>query len=224
LEGLSLSIKERMELKGTTTVGLVFKDGVVIAADKRASAGTFIASRRAQKIYAITNKIVFTTSGLVADAQILVRWIQNHIRRLTIEREREPLVREVANLTSILMHNYFKSLLPFQVHFIIGGLDVLGPHIFFLDHSGAVQEDKFMATGSGSPIAFGVLEAYYKDRMDQEEAIMLALRALRSAIRRDAATGDGIDLAVITEKGIRFFKPEEIDAYLADLKKLLEEG
>ncbi|MHA1589904.1 MAG: proteasome subunit beta [Candidatus Njordarchaeales archaeon] len=211
-------------LKGTTTVGVIFRDGVVIAADKRASAGTFIASKKAQKIYAIADRIVFTTSGLVADAQILVRWIQNHVRRLTIERERPPLVKEVANLTAILLHNYFRSLLPFQVHFIIAGLDTFGPHIFFLDHSGAVQEDKFMATGSGSPIAFGVLEAYYKESMAEEEAIRLVLRALRSAIRRDTATGDGIDLAVVTKEGIKFFKPSEIDAYLKDLDKVLAEG
>jgi len=211
-------------LRGTTTVGLVFRDGVVIAADKRASAGTFIASKKAQKIHPITDKIVFTISGLVADAQILVKWIRNYIRRISIERDRPPLVREVASVTSVLLHTNFRSLLPFLVHFIIGGIDQLGPHIFFLDHTGAAHEDKFMATGSGSPVAYGVLEANYREGIDEDEAVKLALRALRSAIRRDTATGDGIDLVVVKGDGLRFFKPEEIDRYLADLDKVIHEG
>lgn len=211
-------------LKGTTTVGVVFKDGVVIAADKRASAGTFIASKMAKKIHPITDKIIFTISGLVADAQILIKWIQSYVRRISIERDRDPLVKEVASLTSVLLHNNFRSLLPFMVHFIIGGIDQFGPHIYFLDHVGSIHEGKYMSTGSGSPVAYGVLESEYRPDLDEKSAISLALRALRSAIRRDAATGDGIDLAVVKPQGYRFFKREEIEEYLRDLDKVLSEG
>jgi len=216
-EPLPFRGKKDYALKGTTTVGVAFKGGVVIVADKRASAGTFIASRRAQKIHPITDKIVFTISGLVADAQILVKWIRNYVKRISIERDRPPLVREVANLTSVLLHTNFRSLLPFLVHFIIGGVDQLGSHIFFLDHTGAAHEDKFMATGSGSPVAYGVLEAGYRDDLDEEAALKLALRALRSAILRDTATGDGIDAAIVKQEGIRFLKPDEIEEYLKGL-------
>jgi len=216
--------KKDMVLKGTTTVGVTYPRGVVIAADKRASAGTFIASKKAQKIHPITDNIVFTISGLVADAQILVKWIRNHVKRMSIEQNRPPLVKEVANLTSMLLHNYFRTLIPFMVHFIIGGIDPTGPHIFFLDHTGGAQEDKFISTGSGSPVAYGVLEAEYRRDLTEEDAIKLALRALRSAIKRDAATGDGIDLAVITREGVKVFKPEEIEKYLKDLDVILREG
>lgn len=218
------SRKENLALKGTTTVGVVYKNGVVITADKRASAGTFIASKKAKKVHPITDKIVFTISGLVADAQVLVKWIQNYVRRLSIERERPPLVKEVASLTSVLLHTNFRSLLPFMVHFIIGGVDQLGPHIYFLDHVGSVHEGKYMSTGSGSPVAYGVLEAEYSPNLDEKPAISLALRALRSAIKRDAATGDGIDLVVVSDQGYRFFKPNEIEEYLKDLDKVISEG
>jgi len=211
-------------LKGTTTVGVVFKDGVVIAADKRASAGTFIASKMAKKVHPITDRIIFTISGLVADAQILIKWIRNYVQRISLERERPPLVKEVASLTSVLLHNNFRSLLPFMVHFIIGGIDQFGPHIYFLDHVGSVHEGKYMSTGSGSPVAYGVLESEYRPDLDERSAISLALRALRSAIKRDAATGDGIDLVVIRPEGYRFFKPNEIEEYLKDLDKVISEG
>lgn len=216
--------KDNYALKGTTTVGVVYRKGVVIAADKRASAGTFIASKKAQKIHPITDRIVFTISGLVADAQVLVKWMQNYVRRISIERGRPLLVKEAASITSVLLHTNFRSLLPFMVHFIIGGIDQFGPHIYFLDHVGSVHEGKYMSTGSGSPVAYGVLEAEYKGDLDRESAIMLALRALRSAIKRDAATGDGIDLVVVTDRGYKFFKPDEIEKYLDDLDRVLSEG
>lgn len=211
-------------LKGTTTIGLVFRDGVVIAADKRASAGTFVASKRAVKIHPITDKIVFTISGLVADAQVLVKWVRTSVYRTFLQIERDPLVSEVASLTSLVLHSNFRTLLPFLVHFIIGGVDVKGPHIFFLDHAGGVNEDKFLATGSGSPVAMGILENEYREGLDRDDAIRVALRALRGAIRRDTATGDGIDLAVVTDEGTRFYKPDEINGFLKGLDEAFGEG
>ncbi len=211
-------------LKGTTTVGLVFSNGVVIAADKRASAGTFIASKKAKKIHKITDKIIFTISGLVADAQILVKWIRTNVSTLSRNIEREAFVSEVANLASTVMHGNFRSFLPFLVHFIVGGVDVRGPHLYFIDHAGGVNKDSYLATGSGSPVAIGILEDGYKQDLTEDEAIKLALKALRGAIRRDAATGDGIDLAVVTDKGVKFYTPEEIDEHLSGLKKVFAEG
>ncbi|MGQ4890997.1 MAG: proteasome subunit beta [Candidatus Njordarchaeia archaeon] len=215
---------EEKVLKGTTTVGVTFKDGVVIAADKRASAGTFIASRRAKKVHKITKKIVFTISGLVADAQILVKWVRTNMSNLARSTGREPLVSEVANLTASVLHQYFRTYIPFIVHFIIGGVDIKGPHLYFIDHAGGINRDKYLATGSGSPVAIGILEDGFKENMEKEEAIKLALRALRGAIRRDAATGDGIDLVVVTEEGVKFYTPKEIDSYLSGLKKVFSEG
>ena len=211
-------------LKGTTTVGVTFKGGVVIAADKRASAGTFIASKRAKKVHNITDKIIFTISGLVADAQVLVKWIRTQLKLQTLSTGREPLVSEVANLTATVLHSNFRTLLPFMVHFIIGGIDIRGPHIYFLDHAGGRNEEKYIATGSGSPIALGILEDGYREDLTEEEAILLALRALRGAISRDAATGDGIDLAIVTDKGTKYLTPKEIEEKLKGIQKVFLEG
>jgi len=204
-----------MVLKGTTTIGICFKDGVVIAADKRASAGYLVASKRAMKIHRITDYTAITISGVVADAQVLVRWLRTQAQIFYLNTERELLVKELVSLLANVMHAYFKSLLPFISHFIVGGVDRLGPHIVFLDHAGSIQEELYIATGSGSPIALGVLEDGFRERMGEKDAIMLALEALKSAISRDVFSGDGIDLAVITKKkGFHLFTPDEINKYI----------
>jgi len=206
---------DNLILKGTTTVGLCFKDGVVITADKRASAGSLIASKRAVKIHRITNYTAITISGVVADAQVLVRWLRTQAQIFYLNAERELLVGELVSLLANVMHAYFKSFLPFINHFIVGGVDTKGPHIVFLDHAGSVQEELYIATGSGSPIALGVLEDGYKEDLNEKDAIKLALHALRSAITRDVFSGDGVDLAVITKKhGFKLFSPEEIGRYI----------
>ncbi len=202
-------------LHGTTTVGVCFKDGIAIVADKRASAGSLIASKRAKKIHKITDHIAITISGSVADAQVLVRWLQSQARIFYLNTEREPLISELVSLLSNVLHSYFKSLLPFITHFIVGGVDVLGPHIVFLDHAGSIQEEKYIATGSGSPIALGVLEDGYEENLTKDKAIHLALNALRSAIRRDVYSGDGLDLVTITKKaGLKIYSPKEIEKYI----------
>ena len=215
-------------ITGTTTVGIVFKDGVILAADKRASAEYVISSKRAKKIIEITPRIYITISGLVADCQILARWLRQHLKQRYIIIKREPLVKEAASLLSLVMHSYFKQLLPFISHFLIAGYDRCGPHLYFLDHTGSVNEARigFFSSGSGSPIAYSILETYYNKEMTEEEAIKLAIRAIASAIRRDAATGDGIDCVVITKEGGRRLKPEEIEKYLKEvgLSRIEREG
>ncbi|MCR8454956.1 MAG: proteasome subunit beta [Candidatus Korarchaeota archaeon] len=202
-------------IHGTTTVGLVFKEGVILGADRRASAGYLIASKRAVKIHKITNYIAMTISGTVADAQVLVRWLQTRAQTFKLNVERDPTVLELVNLLSNVMHSYFKRLIPFVNHFIVAGVDVTGPHIVFLDHAGSMQEEKFIATGSGSPIALGVLEDGFRDDLTRDDAIKLVLTALRSAILRDVFSGDGVDLVIISrEEGFQRLSPDEINKHI----------
>lgn len=211
---------------GTTTVGIVFRDGVVLAADKRASAGFVISSKRVKKIVEIAPKIYMTTSGLVSDCQILARWLSNHLKMKRYVLGREPLVKEAANLLSVILHSWFKSLLPFVSHLLVAGVDKTGPHLYFLDHTGAVNSAKFLASGSGSPIAYSILEQYYREDLTEEEAVRLAIRAVASAIKRDAATGDGIDVVVIKRDGARTLPPDEVEKYLREigLSRIEREG
>ncbi|MDO8842163.1 MAG: archaeal proteasome endopeptidase complex subunit beta [Methanocalculus sp.] len=186
-------------MKGTTTIGIVFSDGVVLATEKRATMGYMIASKQAKKIYQITDTIGLTTAGGVGDAQQLARLMSVEANLYQIRRRYNISVGATATLLSnyLNQNRYF----PYYVQLLVGGVDETGPSVYSVDAmGGATREDDFVATGSGSPMAFGVLEDRFKSGLSESEAIELAVRALKSAMRRDAGSGEGFQLAVITKE------------------------
>ncbi len=204
--------------KGTTTVGLVCREGVVLATEKRATMGSFIASRTAKKIYQIADRIAMTTAGSVGDAQFLARLIRVEANLYEIRREKKPSVRAIATLTSNLLNSY--RFYPYIVQLLIGGIDDEGAKIFSIDPiGGAIEERDIVATGSGSLTAYGVLEDRYSPELSVGQAVELAVRAIFSAMKRDSASGDGIDVVRITEKEYYQLKPEEIDEIIAKFRK-----
>jgi len=204
--------------KGTTTVGLVCREGVVLATEKRATMGSFIASRTAKKIYQIADRIAMTTAGSVGDAQFLARLIRVEANLYEIRREKKPSVRALATLTSNLLNSY--RFYPYIVQLLIGGIDDEGAKIFSIDPiGGAIEERDIVATGSGSLTAYGVLEDRYSSELGVGQAVELAVRAIFSAMKRDSASGDGIDVVRITEKEYYQLKPEEIDEIIAKFRK-----
>ncbi len=195
--------------KGTTTVGLVCGNGVVLASEKRATMGTFIASRDAKKIYQVDDRIGMTTAGAVGDAQVLARIITIEAKLYKIRRGEPMAVGAVSTLLSNILstQRYF----PYMTQLIIGGVDTKGSRLFSLDPlGGQIEETKVVATGSGSPIAYGILEDRYKDNMSLDEGVNLAIRALHAAIKRDAASGDGIEVVTITPDKYRVLGEEEL--------------
>ncbi|MDD5419368.1 MAG: archaeal proteasome endopeptidase complex subunit beta [Methanomicrobiaceae archaeon] len=183
--------------KGTTTVGLVFDNGVVLATEKRATMGNMIASKRAKKVYQITKRIGMTTAGGVGDAQQLARIMQVETRLFDMRRGKTMTVGAVSTLLSnYLNQNRFY---PYYVQLLVGGVDESGPSIYSVDAlGGATREEEIVATGSGSPFAYGVLEDQYRVGMNEKEAVEIAVRALRSAMRRDIGSGEDIQIVVIT--------------------------
>ncbi|MEB3779145.1 MAG: archaeal proteasome endopeptidase complex subunit beta [Desulfurococcales archaeon] len=193
-------------LHGTTTVGIIAGDKVILAADKRATAGMLIASRTVKKIVRLTDYSAMTMSGLVADAQALAEIIRGETRLYELTNGAKLSVRGIATLLSNIL--FSSKWFPYIVQLIVGGYDTK-PRLYTLDPYGSVTEERYTATGSGSPVAYGVLEESYRDDLSVDEAVEIAARAIRSAILRDAATGDGVDVAIIgsgtyTEKFIPF--------------------
>ncbi len=187
---------------GTTTVGLICKDGVVVAAEKKSTLGYLVASKESEKIYPIDDKIVMTIAGVSGDAQTLVRYMRAELKLFEMENKRKLSVKGAATLLANILQS--SKILPYFVQLIIAGVDDSGPAIFSLDAVGGLEEEKkFFSTGSGSPIALGVLEDAYKPDITVEEGAKLAIRAIKAAVERDIASGGkAIDVVKITEKGI----------------------
>jgi proteasome beta subunit len=179
---------------GTTTVGIIAGDYVVLAADKRATAGTMIASRTVKKIVKLTDYAAMTISGLVADAQVLADAVREEARFYELDTGKRLSVYSMATLLANILSSskYF----PYLVQLIVGGYDA-APRLYAIDPYGGVTEERFTSSGSGSPVALGVLERGYNEKLSLDDAINLAAEAVRSAILRDSATGDGIDITVI---------------------------
>ena len=196
--------------KGTTTVGLICAGGVVLASEKRATMGSFIASKAAKKIYLVDDRIGMTTAGIVGDAQTLVRAMSVEARLYKIRRQESLSVKALTTLLSNVLSG--NRMFPFIVQLLVGGIDRNGAHIFSIDpYGGNTDEKEIAATGSGSPIAYGVLEDQYSKDMTIDEGVALAIHALHAAMRRDSASGEGMEVMVITKEKQEEISGEKID-------------
>jgi proteasome beta subunit len=202
--------EEKPEIRktGTTTIGMVCKDGVVLAAEKKSTLGYLIASKESEKILPIEDHIALTIAGASGDAQALVRYMKAELKLFAIQNQRKISVKGASTLLANILQSGRWTFLPYMVQLIIAGYDSSGPSVFTLDAIGSAEEEKkFFSTGSGSPMALGVLEDNYREGMSIEEGSKLAIRAVKAAIERDIGSGGkGIDVAVITKDGIKITK------------------
>ena len=187
-------------IPGATTIGVVCADGVILASEKRVTYGYFVMSKGGKKVFKITNRIGAACAGLVGDMQILTREVEAQANLFTMDVGRKISVRATAKLMANILFN--RRYAPLITQTIVGGLDEEGPSLYVLDVLGSLIPDKYAVVGSGTEIAMGVLEEGYKEGIAIEEAKALVTRAIKSAISRDALSGDGIDFLVITEEGI----------------------
>jgi proteasome beta subunit len=187
-------------IPGATTIGVVCADGVILASEKRVTYGNFVMSKGGKKVFKITNQIGVACAGLVGDMQILTREVEAQANLFSMEVGRPISVRAASKLMSNILFN--RRYTPLITQTIVGGLDDEGPSLYVLDVLGSLIPDKYAAVGSGTEIAVGVLEDGYKEGMSVEEAKPLMTRAIKSAISRDAMSGDGIDFLIITKDGV----------------------
>jgi len=205
----------KLVLRGTTTVGVVCKDGVILSSDTRVTMGTFVAHKKGKKIYKIDEHLAMTISGTVADAQWTVDILKANAQLYKLSVGRPMPVKTASRLIANLL--FSARYAPLITQILVGGVDDSGPHVFMLDPFGSLTEEKCVATGSGSPIAYGVLEDKFKEDMPVSQALPIIVRAVNSAMKRDSASGDSFDVAVISKEGFRELTPEE-------KKKILESG
>jgi len=190
-----------MYMPGATAVGLTFNGGVVFASERRIAYGNFLVSKSTKKTFELTPYVGATCAGLVADMQLLSLQITAlaKIRKMEIKREVPP--NTVAKMISNLL--YERRFFPLLTQVIVGGV-VDKPEIYTLDPLGSVLPDEYAAVGTGAEMALGVLDPQFKENMEEQEAVDLAVKSIKSASLRDSFSGDGIDVLVINKKGSKF--------------------
>ena len=200
--------------KGTTTVALVGTDGVVMAADMRASMGYLIANKEAEKVNIIDDHMAMTIAGSVGDAQTLIRWMRAETSLYKMNNKKGMPIKSASTLlANILQGNKYY---PFMVQLLLGGYDYQdGPSVYSLDAIGGVTTEKYTSTGSGSPVAYGYLESHYKTGLTIKELLPVAVNAIATAMKRDIATGDGINLISISKNGYIQYSKEQIESLIS---------
>jgi len=211
-------MSENILKTGTTTIGIRFKDGVILAADKRATAGHLIAQKDTEKVQNVTPNIAVTMAGNASDGQLLIKIARAELKLRTLKTDQQLYVKEAATFMSRMVYNNIRkpSMMPGVTHYIMGGVDNSGYFIYDIFPDGTISEcPEYIASGSGSVMAYGVLETLYKQDMSFDEAKDLVIKCINAAIRRDSASGNGISLFLIDKDGAR-------EVFTQDVQPLIE--
>ena len=195
-------------------MGVVCRDGVILATDTRATMGTFIAHKRAKKVFKIADHLAMTIAGGVAVAQKIVDVLRANSSLFSLNFGRSMSVPAAARLIANVLFSNREAGAPLPLQLLIGGIDESGPRLFSLDPFGSLTEEKCVSTGSGSPIAYGILEDEYREDRSVSEMLPVVVRAVNSAMKRDIASGDSFDVALVTKEGYRELSEEEKRALL----------
>ena len=205
---------------GTTTVGIVCKDGVVLAAEKKATMGYLVASKEDVKIVEVMPHVAMTQAGMVGDVQALKKYLTAEASLYELRNRKRISVKAAAALLANILYGGRWSFFPYMVQIILAGYDEEGPSLFILHPDGSkLEEKKFFSTGSGSPMAFGVLEALFKEGLSINECKKIAVRAVKAAVERDIGSGGkGIDVAVVDKDGFRLLEKLEVSKIIEKLE------
>jgi proteasome beta subunit len=213
----NLSNEKRIKT-GTTTVCVKCKDGIVLAADKRATAGHMIADKRAKKIHIVSDDMALTIAGMVSDAQLLTKLIRAEIKLKSLRVDRSTTVKEAANILAGMNYNNIRtpSMVPGIVGFLFAGHDEeKGFSAYNIGIDGSISEIvDYESDGSGSPFALGALENLYKKDISIKEGVEIATRAISTALQRDSASGNGLNVVTITKEGAKLILEKDIETRL----------
>ncbi len=187
-------------IPGATVVGITYKDGVLLGAERRVTLGSFVVSKTGKKTFKVTDKVGAACAGMIGDMQILIKELQSYVKIRELEIRRPMPANSVAKLLSVIM--FERRYIPFITQVMLGGVDAK-PSIYVLDPLGSVIPDDYAAVGSGAEIAIGVVENGYTEGMTEEQATELGVKAIRAAIKRDVQSGDGVDLVYVTKDRLR---------------------
>lgn len=211
-------MEEKKKNKGTTTLGLVCDEGVVLATEKRATKGHMISHKDTKKLFNIGDNIGLTISGLVGDGQAISRYLSSEVELYNLKRKKQMTVKAASTVLSNMLMG--RRMLPYFVELLLGGVDSDGGHVYALDMAGGAISDDYVSSGSGSPFVYGVLEDHYEKDMSIEEGVELSILSLLVSSSRDSASGDGIKVAKITKDGgFEEIEEDEIEEKISEVRE-----
>ena len=208
-------LKNSILKTGTTILGIVCKDGVIIASDRQSTAGNIVMNKKSEKTVRINDYLLVSGTGMVSDIKRIEKILPAELKLKELRSKTRPTVKQSANLLANILYSGIRqpSILPMQAGFLIAGLNEDGNYeLYTAEPAGSViKVDDYDANfGSGMPYVLGFLERQYKKDMNVKEGIELAIEALKSSTQRDTGSGYGIDVYTITKDGIKKVVQQEI--------------
>ena len=209
---------EKEKLKtGTTIVGVVGKDSVVLAADKRVTlAGRIVVNKKFHKILEVNENLIVAVSGSVSDVQLLTKYLRANLKLNELKRTKKNDVRESVNFLASIVYGSARQYIPALAGFLVAGRDEKGIHLYEVGIDGSISEYKdYIADGSGMMYATGTFEANYKKGMTSQELVKLSVQAVNAAMQRDAGSGNGVEVYQITKDKIKKVFDKEINSMIS---------
>lgn len=222
---MDAELKQSILKTGTTILGIICKDGIVMAADRQTTAGTIVMNKIKQKAVQINDYLVISGAGNASDIEMQKKIISAQLRLKELKSKKRPTVKEAANLIGMITYQNIRqpSMIPSMVGTLIGGFNEDGTtELFTIEPAGtSIKVEEYDANfGSGMPYVLGLLERQYKKDMTIEKGVDLAIEAIKSSTQRDLGSGYGIDVFTITKDGIKQVVEQEIVAEYKDRKKI----
>jgi len=210
-------LKKNILSTGTSLVGIICKDGIVMAGDKKTTAGNIIMNKGKQKVWPVNDYILVSGTGSVSDIELSKKIIKAQLKLKELSDKQRPTVKEAANLISMLSYKNIRqpSMIPFLVGLMVGGLNEDGStELYSIEPAGSVAKvDDFDANfSSGMPYILGFLERNWKKNLSVEKGVELAIESIKSSSERDTGSGLGIDVFTITKEGIKHVLKQTIES------------
>jgi proteasome beta subunit len=211
-------LKKNILTSGTSLVGIVCKDGVVMAGDRKTTVGgQIVMSKNTQKVAAINEYLVISGTGTSSDIELAKKLITAQLKLKELRDKQRPSVKEAANMIAMMSYKNIRqpSMIPFMAGLMVGGFDTDGTaELYSVEPAGSTMkvEDFDANFSSGMPYILGMLERMYKPDLSIEEGVILAIDAIKASSERDTASGHGVDVFTITREGIKHIAKQKVEA------------
>src|SRR3990167_8382698 len=218
---MDAELKNSILKTGTTILGIVCRDGVVMAADRQITMGHVVYRKDEKKVFTINDYLVVAGCGVAGDIQRVPKILTAELKLKELRSKSRPTVKHAASLLNNMSYSGIRqpSMIPQQAGFLLGGFNEDGTtELYTIEPAGSVikVEDYDANFGSGMPYVLGLLERQYKKNMNVDDGVKLAVEALKSSTQRDVGSCYGIDVYVITKEGIKKVVSQEIESTYKD--------